>query len=365
MTAQAREILILEGNNTSMNCCPPLPKNSPHITRSPKTIISSCCWRGYIGTWEIKKGQLFLIGLSGNYRLSEGKSIFAEWFSGEIIVPEGDALKCDAMGSPYLYEGQQNIKVENGIVVATSMIDNTPAPPDASEIRKFVESRGITSLLHFTKVKNVPGILAHGLLARQIIASRELKAEFNDQYRYDNAADAVCASISFPNYKMFYSLQQKNSDEDWAVLRLNPKILWEIPCAYCISNAASSEVTSIPIKERMGLKALKSMFEDIPPSIKRANLSIPDEYTTDPQAEILILGPINPDYIVSINFNGRDKIKDMATMKRLFQPYTSNFKFLHDESLFTYRKDYDHWRRDQLSTVDISIDFDDIFNISN
>jgi hypothetical protein len=345
-----------------MECCPPLPKNSPHIIRSPDNVISSACWRGYVGTWEITNGKLFLIGLSRNYRLREGVSIFAEWFSGEIVVPEGDALKYDAMGSPYLYERQQNIRVENGSVVAISKVDNRPDLPGNSEIRRFAESRGITSLLHFTKVKNVTGILENGLLARQTILDRELKAEFNDQYRYDNAADAVCASISFPNYKMFYSLQQKYSDEDWAVLRLNPKILWEIPCAYCISNAASSEVTSIPIDERMGLNALKSMFEDIPPNIKRANLGIPNEYTTDPQAEILILGPISSDYIESINFNGVDKIKDVARLKVLFQPYMNSFKFLHDESLFTYRKDYDHWRRDQPSTSDVIIDFDDIFN---
>lgn len=228
MTAQAKEILILEGNKTSMTCLPPLPVNDPRITRSQKNTICSACWRGYIGTWEIKQGKLFLIGLSGNFSLSEGVSIFAEWFSGEIIVPEGEALKYNAMGSPYLYERQQNITIESGNVVAASTIDNRPAPFDHSEIRKFVESRGITSLLHFTKVANVPGILSHGLLGRKTIARRGLDAEFNDQYRYDNAADAVCASISFPNYKMFYSLQLKNSDEDWVVISLHPKILWKV-----------------------------------------------------------------------------------------------------------------------------------------
>jgi|GEM_PF-342429 len=363
MTAQAHEILILEGNKTSMACYPPLPENDPRITRSPEYSICSACWRGYIGTWEIKQGRLFLIGLSGNYRLSEGASIFAEWFSGEINVPEGDVLDYVHGGFATVYEREQHITIKNGIVVTTSMTDNRPSSPDASKIKKFVESRGITSLLHFTKVANVPGILTHGLLGRQTIASRDLKSQVNDQYRYDNAADAVCASVSFPNYKMFFSLQQKSLDEDWAVLRLNPKILWEIPCAHCISNAASNKVTSIPIEERMRLNALEAMFEDIPPNIKRVNLGIPDEYTTDPQAEILILSSVDPDYIININVNSKNKINDMATMQRLFQPYIENFKFLHDESLFTYRKDYEHWKRDQLSSDDTCIDFEDIFDI--
>lgn len=346
-----------------MKSCPPLPKNDPRIIRSPETTICSTCWRGYIGTWEIIKGKIFLVGLSGNYSITAGESIFAEWYSGEIVVPEGDALEYDAMGTPYLYERQQNITIESGRVVAASMIDNRPAPSDASEIKKFVESRGIKSLIHFTKVENVPGILAYGLLGRQTIASKGLKAEFNDQYRYDNAADSVCASISFPNYKMFYSLQRNNPDKDWAVLRLDPKILWEIPCAYCFTNAASSEVTRFPIEERTRFEALALMFEDISPNIKRNNLGIPDEYSTDPQAEVLILGSVDSRYILDINVNGKNKVKDMGAIQRLFKPYSGSFKFQHDESLFTYRKDYEHWKRDQLSPDDISINFENIFDI--
>jgi hypothetical protein len=283
MTAQFHEILILEGYKTSMACCPPLPENDQRIIRSPKTGINSACWRGYIGTWEIKQGQLFLTGLTGRYILAEGSYIFAQWFSGEISVPDGNILNYVHGGFSTVYEQEKKITIKNGIVVAVFRKDNRPESPDASEIRKFVESRGITSLLHFTKVVNVPGILAHGLLGRQTITSRDLKAEFNDQYRYDKTPDAICVSISFPNYKMFYSLQQKNLKVDWAVIKLSPRILWEIPCAYCASNAASSRVTSISLKNRMGLKALKSVFEDTPP-INRASLEIPDEYTTDPQA---------------------------------------------------------------------------------
>ena len=234
--------------------------------------------------------------------------------------------------------------IERGVVVKAIEVSNRPTHQDASEIKKFVESRGIMSLLHFTRVANVPEILKHGLLGRESIVTRGLSASFNDQYRYDNAADSVCASISFPNYKMFYSLQQRSLDDDWVVLRLNPKILWEIPCAYCFSNAASSKVTKIPIEERMRFKALASMFEDIPPSIMRSSLGIPDEYTTDPQAEVLILAPVDPSYILDINVNQKNQIKDMETMQNLFKLFSNRFKFQHDGSLFTYRKDYEYWR---------------------
>lgn len=341
MTNQAHEILILEGTKTTTTSCPQLPKNEPRIKQSPSTTLNSSCWRGYVGTWEIKQGRLFLIGLSGNYRLLDGPSIFAQWFSGELVVPEGDFLhNFDA------YEREQHITVINGIVVSASMKNNLQARAIyfSERIEKFVRNRGITSLLHFTKVANVPGILEHGLLGRHTIASSGLKAEFNDQHRYDNAADSVCASISFPNYKMFYSLQQNNGVEDWAVLRLSPSVLWEIPCAYCFSNAASSEITRIPIESRMEPKSLESMFEDIPPKTIRAKLGIPNEYTTDPQAEVLILGAVDPKYILNINVNAASKIKNVQFMSKIFRPYAERFQFSHDESLFTYRKDYGHWK---------------------
>jgi hypothetical protein len=363
MTAQAQEILILEGKKTYIHDCPPLPENDSRIKQSAETSICSACWRGYVGTWEITEGQLFLVGLSGNYYLDPEESILANWYSGEIVVPEGEALKYDAMGSPYLYERQHNFTIENGRVVAVSLIDNRPAssPSDAEEIRRFVESRGISTLVHFTTVENVPGILEHGLLGRKSIASRSLKSVFNDHYRYDDIADAICASVSFPNYKMFYSLQRNNPETDWVVFRLDPSILWEIPCAFSITNAASSKVTRIPIDERKRFKSFSAMFEDIPPNIKRSDLEIPDDFCTDPQAEVLILGPVSPSYILDINVNGKAKIHDMNNMVRLFKPYSSKFKFQHDESLFTYRKDYEHWKKDQTLNDEIAIDIDNIF----
>ncbi len=336
-----------------MACCPPLPENEPRITRSAETIRLSCCWRGYIGTWEIKQGRLFLVGLSGDYNLAEGEPIFADWYSGELIIPEGEILDYIHLGFATVYEREQRIVIERGFVVKAFAVNNRPMPQDADKIKEFVESRGIKSLIHFTRVVNVPEILKHGLLGRESIANKGLCASFNDQYRYDNAADSVCASISFPNYKMFYSLQKRNLEEDWVVLRLDPKILWEIPCAYCFSNAASSGVAKIPIENRMGFQALASMFEDFPPNTMRSNLRIPREYTTDPQAEVLILAPVDPSYILDISVNGKNKIKDIETMRKLFEPFYGKFKFTHDESLFTYRKDYEHWRRDQLSTDDL------------
>ncbi len=62
MTAQFHEYLILDGEETSMAFCPPIPVDNPRITTlnneqaraSNRLAFSTACWRGYIGTWEIK-----------------------------------------------------------------------------------------------------------------------------------------------------------------------------------------------------------------------------------------------------------------------------------------------------------------------
>ena len=65
-------------------------------------LTCSACWRGYIGTWEILDGRLFLTGLSEP--LSEGTKnmqtffpddpvrVFAYWYSGQLCVPQGEKV---------------------------------------------------------------------------------------------------------------------------------------------------------------------------------------------------------------------------------------------------------------------------------
>lgn len=225
-------------------------------------------------------------------------------------------------------------------------------------IQMFVEARKITELFHFTRVENIPGILSHGLLGRQVILDRKMEHIFNDQYRRDKTLSAVCASISFPNYRMFYKLRKTYSDADWAVLKLDPSILWEIPCAFCASNAASDRVSYKNLEDRQSISALQLMFEDILPDTERTSLRIPCSYTTDPQAEVLILGTVDPRYIISINVNAKEEIKNIGRMRELFDPYLNKFGFYHTGSLFTYRVDFKHWQHSpQCPSDDPDIDF--------
>jgi hypothetical protein len=120
--------------------------------------------------------------------------------------------------------------------------------------------------------------------------------------RRDDDRNAICLSISFPNYKMFY--EQRQQGGEWVVIRLHAAILWELQCAFCYRNAASEYVRRTDIKKRESVGALKAMFADIPEGL-RAKLGIPDRYATDPQAEVLVLESIPARYIESIYYQQR------------------------------------------------------------
>lgn len=131
MTAQVPETLILDGEKTCMTFCPPLPTQHPgiveledNIENSDRLIRSTGCWRGYIGTWEIKKGQFYLIGITGRYKMIDQTPILADWFSGVIRVPKGELLHYVHMGFGSVYEQEIHLRIEKGEVIQSKVIDN-------------------------------------------------------------------------------------------------------------------------------------------------------------------------------------------------------------------------------------------------
>ena len=132
MTAQEHEKLIYEGEESSMAFCPPLPENDPRIKELDEyeieedhsSFFTSACWRNYIGTWEIKEGRFYLVDIIGRYKIVRESPIFADWFSGVIRIPRGKMLYYVHMGFGSVYEKELHVKIENGLVVKTKVIDN-------------------------------------------------------------------------------------------------------------------------------------------------------------------------------------------------------------------------------------------------
>jgi hypothetical protein len=134
MTAQCHENLILNGEETSMAFCPPLPENHPRIVELSNEeankkeidpiIFSTACWRQYIGTWMVEDEKFYLVSLLGRYKIVGDEPILADWFIGVLRIPKGELLHYVHMGFGSVYEQEIHIKIEQGIVTASRITDN-------------------------------------------------------------------------------------------------------------------------------------------------------------------------------------------------------------------------------------------------
>jgi hypothetical protein len=230
------------------------------------------------------------------------------------------------------------------------------------QICSFCRTHNITSLVHFTHVNNLASILLQGLLSRNALERlpTERRPKFNDEFRIDGCKEAVCLSISFPNYKMFYPLSHENPSE-WVILLLDASILWELDCAFCHENAASNNVRFIPLPDRKNFQALARMYTDHPTNV-RSKLHIPDYYPTHPQAEVLVFDAIHPRYIRSVHFSNINILNQWQD----YQLPNGSPLIKYDVQYFSPRCDWADWKAnpDRLVTNDEKIpetepDFDE------
>jgi hypothetical protein len=110
MTHQLHENIIYEGRDLSMTTCPKVPLDNPRVKEltdkelfaaGQPRVVSSSCWRGYLGSWEIKEGRLYLIKLERDLKLDGLEPLFAGWVSEElhiIVEPAFEELKVGLHG---------------------------------------------------------------------------------------------------------------------------------------------------------------------------------------------------------------------------------------------------------------------------
>lgn len=204
------------------------------------------------------------------------------------------------------------------------------------KIEKILSERGISSLVHFTRAENLPNILKYGICPRAELYEKD--AIFNDEYRFDGCENAVCTSIEFPNYKMFYRLRMDDPEADWVVLIISADAMVDFDCAFCEMNAGSKPMYSMPLKERMGSSALQTLFKDVSDGRRRADLGIPDCLPTNPQAEVLVFGTIPVDYITHVVF------EDAATKKEYKKCIPDDIEAVIKQGYFAPRMDYKMWQ---------------------
>jgi len=169
-------------------------------------------------------------------------------------------------------------------------------------IQAHVTAIQVPYLLHFTRVTNLPSIVAKGLYP--IARAHEIGAapDINDQLRLDGHRNAISVSIAFPNSQMFYKYRKDCEDVDWVVLVLHPAALWTKDCAFCLHNAADARISGLPLASLKTPQALTEMFDEVEGHTSREEQKLKVFDPTDVQAEVLVFDVIEPQYILGAVF---------------------------------------------------------------
>src|ERR1035437_5760323 len=110
MTAQSTEKIVYNKRKVRMETEPLATYLGSHKGETSFFAVSSGCWRGYVGTWEIKDEKLYLIDIDGyaevapnaygpvgiNYLFPNQQRVFAEWFTGEIKIPDRKSTRLNS-----------------------------------------------------------------------------------------------------------------------------------------------------------------------------------------------------------------------------------------------------------------------------
>ncbi|HLD46956.1 MAG TPA: hypothetical protein VJA64_03970 [Desulfobaccales bacterium] len=131
-TTQFSDILYLNGQKHSLDSLPLESHYGPGNPRPKFRAPNTATWRGYIATWEIDRGVLYLksiqawteqgkVGLEALFPAQKGP-VPATWFTGKLTVPQGKILK-PAVPHP-IYGKYLLITVKKGRVVNQEVMDN-------------------------------------------------------------------------------------------------------------------------------------------------------------------------------------------------------------------------------------------------
>jgi hypothetical protein len=131
-TTQFSDILYLNGQEYSLDSLPLEQYYNPENPRPKFRAPNTATWRGYIATWEIDRGILYLKAIrawtyQGEMSLEDlfpGQKgpVAATWFTGKLKVPQGKIIK-PAVPHP-IYERYLTITVVKGKVISQEVIDN-------------------------------------------------------------------------------------------------------------------------------------------------------------------------------------------------------------------------------------------------
>ena len=208
------------------------------------------------------------------------------------------------------------------------------------KIKKIVSDKKINYLVHFTTENALNSILHEGLVTRSD-KRFDMRYVAVDKQRIDLHYDCLSTSISFPNYKMFFSKRNtqkgfidQNGEphviHNWVVILLKAEVLYKFDCKFLNDNAASNRV-NLHSKKYNSYKDFIKMFVG-----EEDRRGIPKNYPTNPQAEVLVRGNIPTKFFEKIIFNSDDMCNKYSSL--------TDVSCAVDCSFFNPRRDWRVWQ---------------------
>lgn len=132
-TAQDPDVLLIDGKEHALNTNPLQAHLEAQRWAPPKDVVRmSSNWRGYVAKWAVTDGRLTLTDVTVLVEAEDdemaeksilgdlfpGKSrIVADWYSGALIVPDGNMVEYVHMGYGSTYDHYQVLRVASGRVI--------------------------------------------------------------------------------------------------------------------------------------------------------------------------------------------------------------------------------------------------------
>jgi hypothetical protein len=247
--------------------------------------------------------------------------------------------------------GQKEIKIED--INNLLQIEKELGEPENVFIEKqdiigIINKRRIKYLAHFTRLENLVSILENGLIPVSMQLKKDIKSIRNDNERWDSKLDCTSCSIEFPNYRVFYSFRNKYPNSKWVVLLLDTEVLLSKDriTYYCQTNAARIMNEVLNKKELCTISAFENMFSNSLTTkhnrtIHRDELMLRDNFTTDPQAEILISNIIEPKHISRVCFSKHNEMDEF--IENNGTDILNRYNYEAQPYYFAPRRDYQFW----------------------
>lgn len=163
--------------------------------------------------------------------------------------------------------------------------------PLCPEVVAAARERGITSIVHFTMIKGLVGILASGTVkSRQVLSEDEFlkyiyEANVPERNFDKDWLDYVNLSVTSINLHMFRFSERQHPEDGWVILKFGPQVLGDPGVVFSTTN------NIYPAARRCrGFRGLAQLFAPSVPG-RYGDLSAREGrspfQTTDPQAEVL------------------------------------------------------------------------------